>query len=277
MINKITPEIIKNLTQNRGSILGKAALAIGVFLVIYFISNYIVQRVRKRIIDNSLQTEGYTEKIAKLSGNIVRVFFLVFNILAVFQIIGFDTALIMGGISLSIGFAMQTTIENMVAGVMFITNKKIKLGDFVEFLGSINTKGTIEEINIKYTIIRSFDKRRLIIPNSIMASTPIKTFKTEPLMRGEFTIKVPRHVDIEQVKQLLNDAINANKYVVQKEYTNTIITGFDSFGIGLKSFFYSSPAKKSPAIIARDIKPIVLEAFKKYGISIPFNHMTITT
>lgn len=92
---KITPEIIKNLTANRGSIVTKAAIAIGAFLVIYFISKIIVQKVRKRIEDNSLQTEGYTEKVSKLTGNVVRVFLLVFNILAVFQIIGFDTALIM--------------------------------------------------------------------------------------------------------------------------------------------------------------------------------------
>jgi hypothetical protein len=43
-------------------------------------------------------------------------------------------------------------------------------------------------------------------------------------MRGELTVKVPRHVDIEQVKKLLNDTINADKHVLEKEYTNTIIT-----------------------------------------------------
>ena len=96
MLERITPEIIKNLTANRGSVLTKALIAIGVFLAIYLVSKIIVQKVRKRIEDNSLQTEGYTEKISKVSGNVVRVALLVFNILAVFQIIGFDTALIMG-------------------------------------------------------------------------------------------------------------------------------------------------------------------------------------
>lgn len=277
MRDKITPELIKDLTQNRGSIVTKALIALGVFLVIYFISKLIVQKIRKRIIDNSLQTEWYTDKIAKLTGNIARVFLLIFNILAIFQIIGFDTALIMWWLSLAIGFAMETTIGNMIAGIMFITNKKVKIGDFVEFLGSINMKWTVEEINIKYTIIRWFDKRRTIIPNSIIAKTPIETFKVEPLMRGELTLKVPRHVDIEQVKKLLNDTINADKHVLQKEYTNTIITWFDNFGIGMKSFFFSNPQKKSPAIVARDLKPTILEVFKKYGIKIPFNHMTITS
>ncbi|MEI8091306.1 MAG: hypothetical protein WCG98_03515 [bacterium] len=95
-------------------------------------------------------------------------------------------------------------------------------------------------------------------------------------MRGEFTIKVPRHVDLDQVKKLLNDTINADKHVLEKKYTNTIVTGFDDFGIGLKTFFFSNPQKKSPMIIARDLQPTILELFKKYGIRLPYNHMTIT-
>lgn len=129
----------------------------------------------------------------------------------------------------------------MIAGIMFITNKKIKIGDFVEFLGRVNMLGTVEEINIRYTTIRSFDKRRTIIPNSIIAKTPIKTYKIEPLMRGELTFTLPRHVDIEQVKKILNDTINANKYVSEKSYTNTIISSFDTFGIKFKSFFFANP------------------------------------
>ncbi|MEI8091307.1 MAG: hypothetical protein WCG98_03525 [bacterium] len=57
MRDKITPEILKDLSNNRGSMLTKALIAIGVFLVIYIISKIIVQKIRKRIIDNSLQTE----------------------------------------------------------------------------------------------------------------------------------------------------------------------------------------------------------------------------
>ena len=95
MVEKIIPTLITNLIQNRSNILIRASIAIGVFLAIYIISKYIVQKIRKRIEENSLQSDIYTARIAKLSGNIVRIFFLIFNILAVFQIIGFDTALIM--------------------------------------------------------------------------------------------------------------------------------------------------------------------------------------
>ena len=98
---------------------------------------------------------------------------------------------------MSIGFAMETTIGNMIAGIMLMTNEKVKLGDFVQFMGSLNIMGTIEEINVRYTVIRTFDKRRTIIPNSIIASTPIKTLKTETLIRGKVKLRLPRTIDID--------------------------------------------------------------------------------
>jgi small-conductance mechanosensitive channel len=78
------------------------------------------------------------------------------------------------------------------------------------------------------------------------------------------------------VKSLLREIINGDKHVTNKEYTNTIITAFDNRGITFKSIFFSDPAKKAPAIVARDLQPKILETLKKYGIRIPSQHMTIT-
>lgn len=114
---------------------------------------------------------------------------------------------------------------------MIMTNKKVKLGDLVQFLGSINIMGTIEEINVRYSVIRTFDKRRTIIPNSVIAATPIKTLKSEQLIRGDVKLRLPRHVDVDQVKSLLIQIINNIKGVLYTEYTNIVVTGFDSGGI----------------------------------------------
>lgn len=94
---------------------------------------------------------------------------------------------------------------------MIMTNQKVRLGDYVQFLGSLNMMGTIEEINIRYTVIRTFDKRRTIIPNATISSTPIKTLKSEPLIRGDLKIRLPRHIEVDQVKSLLIQIINSIK------------------------------------------------------------------
>ena len=100
--------------------------------------------------------------------------------------------------------------------------------DFVQFMGSLNIMGTIEEINVRYTVIRTFDKRRTIIPNSIVVSTPIKTLKSETLIRGDIKIRLPRYVDINQIKSLLIQILNNIDGVLHKEYTNIVVTGFDT-------------------------------------------------
>ncbi len=276
MLEAIIPDIIKKIINNRQSILWKVILAIGVFFAIYSISKIIIKKIREKITANSLQDDIYTQKISKLSGQIIFIFLMIFNILAVFQVIGFDTAIIMGWISISLWFAMETTIGNMIAGIMVITNKKIKIGKFTQFLGKLNIMWTIEEITIRYCVIRLFDKRRVIIPNNIMAKTPIKTFKTEQLIRWEFKITVPRHVNIEQMQTVLNKIINENQYVLRKEYTSTIITWFNFTGINMKTFFFINPQKKPAIVIIRDLRIKIMKTFKRYGIKRPYPHITLT-
>ena len=269
--------IIARITQNGLNFLKTAALAVSVFVIFLIIIKNVVNRVKQRIQANSLQEDAYSKKIANLAGSMLYILLMIFNILAVFQVIGFDTALIMWGLSISIGFAMQTTIENMIAGVMIMTNKKVKLGDLVQFLGSVNIMGTIEEINVRYSVIRTFDKRRTIIPNSVIASTPIKTLKSEQLIRGDVKLRLPRHVDVDQVKSLLIQIINNIKGVLYTEYTNIVVTGFDSGGIVMQWFFFVNPQKKKGKVaIQREFMTKALEEFKKYGIKIPNTHMTIT-
>lgn len=278
MREHLIPKFISTLINNRQSVLIKWITAIGIFFVIYYISTIIVKKVKYKIENNSLESDTYTNNMAKVSGNMVWVFLLVFNILAVFQIIGFDTALIMWWISLSLGFAMENIIENTIAGIMFLTNKRIKIGDFVEFRGKINMKWTVEETNLRYTTIRAWDRRRTIVPNSIMAKTPIKTYKTEPLIKGDLSFRLPRHVNVEQVKNILNTTINEHKRISYKEYTHTIITNFDARGIVFKCFWYADPHKKSPYMMARELRPKIYEAFTKYGIKLGQNkRMVINT
>ncbi len=273
----ITSYIVTRIKDNGLEFLTSAGLAIGVFIAFLFIIKTVVAKVRKRIQENSLQEDMYSKRIADLAGSMLFILLMIFNILAVFEIIGFDTALIMWGVSMSIGFAMETTIGNMMAGVMLMTNEKIKLGDFVQFMGSLNIMGTIEEINVRYTVIRTFDKRRTIIPNSIVVSTPIKTLKSETLIRGDIKIRLPRYVDINQIKSLLIQILNNIDGVLHKEYTNIVVTGFDTGGIVIQGFFFVNPqGKRGKILIQREFMKNTLEELKKYGIKIPYNHITLT-
>jgi small-conductance mechanosensitive channel len=271
--------MIDYLKENGWDILWKIFLAVLVFVVAYTISKKIVAKIRARIEANSAQqTPEYAKKLSWIVWTMIFVLLMIFTLLAVFQVIGVDVALLMWGISLGLGFAMETTITDMISGIFLMTNQKVKLWDYVKFLWDMNLMGTIDEINIRYTVIKTFDKRRVIVPNSVVAQTPVQTYKSEPLVRGEIAFTLSRHVLFPQVKEIMLKLINAHKAVAHKEYSNVLISWFDTFGIQIKSYFFVDQTIKgaSAYTVWRDLKKKIFEEFKKYGISIPYEHLTLT-
>lgn len=276
MQENIIANIITYIQENWVSLLLKAVLAIGVFIIGYMAIQIIIGKIRTRIEANNIEENIYSKRTANLVGRFVFILLMIFLILATFQVIWFDTAIIMWWISLSLWFAMETTIGNMIAGIMIITNKKIKIGDYVQLLWNLKVMGTIEDINIRYTVIKTYEKKRVIIPNSVLAKSPIKTYKIEPIIRGEIFFTVPRHVHIPQIKQILIETINAHEKVLYKEYTNVWIENFDARWLQIKSVFFGNPKAKSPFLIARDLRPSIAANLKKYGINIPYPHITLS-
>jgi len=164
----------------------------------------------------------------------------------------------------------------MISGILLLTNKKNKLGQFVEVLGSYNLRATIEEITLRHTVFRTIQNQRIIIPNGMLAETPIKTIKIEPVIRGKIEIKVPRHVNLDQVKQMLLDTVNANEKVISKEYTSVAVTGFDAQGIGLQGLYYMSPEMGGVEFsINSKLRIALSKLFKQYGITPPYLNITV--
>ncbi len=73
------------------------------------------------------------------------------------------------------------------------------------------------------------------------------------------------------------ETITANKNIIYPEYTNTRIQNFDTRWLQMKWIFFVDPKKKTPFIIARELRVNIAENLKKYGIEIPYAHIAITT
>lgn len=277
MLNIIFANMLSYLQEHGLSILWKTLLAFLVFIVFYIVAKRVVARVRNNIEKNSLNTDVYAKRISKLIWSILFIVIMIFAILAVFQVIGFDVAILMWWISLWIWFAMENTIKNMIAGVMILFHKKIRLWEIVQLMWRLKLFGKVEEINVRYTVIKTFDRRRVIVPNSMLVNTPVKTLKTEPLLRWQIDFTLPRHVFIPQVRELMMKAIQGHQYVVHSEYASVLINWFSSAGIQISWFFFTDPKKKTPFLVWRDLKRQLFETFIKYGIKVPYPHTTLST
>ena len=275
-MRNIISYIVHYISENWLEITKKVLLAVGVFLWIYIISNFIIRKIQKKIESNNIQSDDkYSKRLSALIWRILSLDALIMNVLIVFEILWIDVSLIMAWISLWIWFAIETMIWNIVAWFFIILNKKFKIWDSVELLGRFKTKWEIEEINLKHTIIRLIDKRRLLIPNKIMADTAIKTNKSEKVVRWDVSVSVPRHVNIEQVKSIIKDTVNSNENVLNKDYTTTYIKWFDNKWYNFNTIFFVDPKQVSPFIAWTRIRKSLFDSFKKYWINFTYNHMTM--
>src|SRR5436305_5984486 len=104
-----------------------------------------------------------------------------------------------------IGFASQRTIGNFVAGLLIAFTQPIRLGDRVELE---DTAGTVEEIGLTYTFIRTDDGTRLVIPNEKLASDTIRNSTIVSREKvAEITLQVPLGKDLRAVVELLRETV----------------------------------------------------------------------
>jgi small-conductance mechanosensitive channel len=112
-------------------------------------------------------------------------------------------------IGLVLGFASQRTIGNFVAGLMIAFTQPLRIGDRVSV---DRTAGTVEEITLTYTYIRTDDNVRLVIPNEKLASD---TIRNESILSREtlaqITVEVPLETDLAVAVQLLEEEVGSER------------------------------------------------------------------
>ena len=108
-------------------------------------------------------------------------------------------------LALIIGFASQRTLGNFVAGVMIAMTQPLRLGDWVEVAG---VSGSVEEIGLMYTFIRTEDNARLVIPNEKLASDTITNSTIRSAAKyAEVTVQVPPSADLRSLVEDLRTEV----------------------------------------------------------------------
>ncbi len=279
MFEAILEHIQYQIQTNGFNILKTITFAVMAFLLIYFISVRIINHIKNKIISNNLEYNNeQINKIARLIGSMLFILFMLFNVLIFFEILWINTALLIWGLSLWLAFSMENVIGNMISWVMILTNKKLKIWDFLQFDWQLNTVATVENIHIRYTVLRTINNRRLLIPNTMMLATPFKTLKIHDVIRCDIWITVPRWANISQVKKLIKQELEQKDNIIKKEFISSMISWFSARWIDIKTFFYIDPKVSSAGYFVKvDAIQKIATVLKKYWIIIPVNTVTLDT
>lgn len=167
----------------------------------------------------------------------------------------------------------------MIAGIMLLTNKEIRLGDIVQITISPNLAyfGRIEEINLRFTVMRTFDLRQIVLPNMVLITSSIQTYSAEEVVRLSTIVQVHYDTDLDFATQVMTQAINSCPCVVQPERTLVLTDNLGESGIDMKCLFYIDP---NAGLLIEQVIGMVNERIMNYtranAITIPYPHTTLT-
>src|SRR5499427_3391608 len=123
-----------------------------------------------------------------------------------------------------IGLASQQTLGNFIAGLLIATTQPVRIGDRVSYAGET---GVVEEIGLTYTFIRTVDRRRLVVPNSKLASDPIVNASIRSRETfAEVSVPVPLVTDLDGAVEALREDVAGERdgdvYVSSLDGTATV-------------------------------------------------------
>ena len=243
------------------------------FFAVLFIGIVVVKvilNVIRRLMSNTKMekvTQSFIYKIVKF------LLYLVF-VMILLSMLGISMTGVVTAFSacvLAIGMALQNNIANLANGIVIVTSKIFKKGDFVEVDG---VSGSVEDINFLFTTITTTDNKRVTIPNSAIVDGAMINYGANPTRRVDFTFSVAYESDVELVKKTILDVIKSNgKVRVQEKEPFCKLKTLNASSI---DFFANC------WVDAEDYWDVyyyvvenVFNEFKRNGISVPYNQLEI--
>ncbi|MFO7882913.1 MAG: mechanosensitive ion channel [Kosmotogaceae bacterium] len=229
----------------------------------------IIQKLIVKIMDRS----KLDETLKKFLNTVIGVLFKILLIVVVLSMIGIEmTAFValIGAIGIGIGFALQGALANFAGGILILIIRPIKVG---EFISTSSLMGTVEEVKIVVTKIRSIDNKLVIVPNGQLANTTITNFSRSDKRRLDLTFGIGYDDDLKLAKKTLEEIYN-NHPKIHKEPAPIIAV--NELGDSSVNFITKAWIDASDYLnLYYEMQEIVKLKFDELGISIPYPQMDV--
>ena len=173
-----------------------------------------------------------------------------------------------------IGFAAQRALSNVFGGISIAIFRPFRVGDVVEME---NEYGTIEDITLRHTVIRTWQNKRLIIPNSRISEETIINWTIGDLTvlwKVDFGISYDSDIDL--ARSIILDEINKHPDVMHEEdrEAKVRVTELGDFAVNLRALFWVADRPTAWGTGA-EIRELVKKRFDREGVEIPFPYRTV--
>lgn len=204
---------------------------------------------------------------------IIKICLYLCLILVLLSIIGIELTGVLTALSalvLAIGMALENIIANAANGIVIVSNKMFKKGDYVEVEGK---EGNIVQINFLFTTIMTVDNKRITIPNSSIVNGVVVDYDSCKTRRVDIKFNVAYESDVEQVKKLILECMKSNGKVLLNPEPFCRLNALNSSSIEFVAKCWCD--SEDYWDVYYDTLELVYNELKKNNISIPYDQIEI--
>ena len=177
---------------------------------------------------------------------------------------------LVAALGVTVGLALQGGLANIAGGIIILMFKPFKVDEFIEANGML---GTVTDINLFYTVIKTIDNKVVYIPNSAASNGNITNFSREDLRRVDLEFSVEYGTNIEGVKALLLDIARKNEYALQIPEATVQISALTDKEIKVLYRVWCRGANYWDTYYT--LNEQVKYGFEKFNVHIPYRQITV--
>lgn len=263
---------LEQLVGNIVHWLATEGVKIVIALILLAVSFAIVRMISKRL-KRAFEKRGTDKTIAKVIIHIFDYGARALIILCLLGYLGIETsgvAALISALGVGVGLAVQGALSNLAGGVLLILTRPFKVDDYIEAEGF---GGTVEDINIIHTTLRTPDNKVIILPNGTLANSNVVNYSVKDTRRVDFTVSIGYGADFGKAKQLIAEIFEGHEKVLKDPAYMIRMKEHGASAIVLTARCHVNSADYWDVFF--DVTEQIKAAFDENGIEIPFDQLDV--
>lgn len=244
---------------------------ISAILILLF--GYYLARILSKYTSRAIIKATKDETLGVFLKNVVFAGILLLTFITALSNLGVKTTSIiavLGTAGLAIALSLKDSLSNLASGIILVVLRRFNRGDVI----SVNSMvGKVDSINLFETKLTTLDNQVIIMPNSLLVSTPIINININPTRRMDLIFGIDYGSDIAKAKEILEEIFNEDSLVLKDPAPVIGVNALNASSVDLLVRFWVNTADYFQANITLPQK--VKATFEQKGIEIPYNKLDI--
>lgn len=172
----------------------------------------------------------------------------------------------LGFFSIAVGFAFRDILENLLAGLLLLFRAPFRVGDEVDVEG---TRGSVVEINLRETVLRTYDGRQVLIPNATVYKNPIVVQTGFGAIRSQAVVGVAYDTDLQQAREVALEAVRGLPSVLAEPAPLVLLGELAPSTVQVQVLFWTQPQQAVVRQAQDEVLTALLQSLTAAGVEMP--------